>query len=272
MTSIVVWPNKTSGRPAIWVASDSRVSRPEGGLLIEDGAKIFGLPVVCRGVGADGFFSDIYFAHSFGYCFAGSTLMGQNAFLTLTPLLTTLISSERYVPSMHDVALFMLRFISRTFDEYKSRAAGGAFFEAALFGWCHAKKALEIWHFKPSDESGVWEMTLEQIVSSESGTFLYLGSYKEHAVSLLKQAIANDNEAQRAPRRVVQNLIRDESLPLIGGEEQLAIANEFGFQAYALVRPVEHGKPQAYMSYLGVELTNEIASVGRAQVGGPGMT
>lgn len=147
----------------MWVTSDSRISRAEGEPLIEDGAKLFGLPVVCRGVGEDKFFSDIYFAHSFGYCFAGSTLMGQNAYLAIAPLLTTLISTERYIPSMDDVATFVFKFLCRTFDAFKVRVAAGALFEASLFGWCHVRRSLQIWHFHPNDSSGTWEMTRSNV-------------------------------------------------------------------------------------------------------------
>ena len=273
MTSVVVWPNyEVPGHPAVWVTSDSRISRAEGEPLIEDGAKLFGLPVVCRGVGEDKFFSDIYFAHSFGYCFAGSTLMGQNAYLAIAPLLTTLISTERYIPSMDDVATFVFRFLCRTFDAFKVRVAAGALFEASLFGWCHVRRSLQIWHFHPNDSSGTWEMTRSNVSPLEAGAFLYLGSYKDRVVPLVCDAMAEDNGLQRAPRRVVQQLIADSSFPSIGGDEQLAIANEYGFQAYTLLRPVERGKPQAYLSYLGIELTDENALVGRARVGGPGMT
>lgn len=272
MTSIVIWPNyEVPGRPAVWVAGDSRISRSEGGILIEDGAKLLGLPVVCRAPGEDNFFSEIYFAHSFGYCFAGSTLMGQNAYLAIAPLLTTLVSPERYVPSMEDIATFVFTFLRRTFDAFKVRAAAGAFFETALFGWCHVKKSLEIWHFRPDDSTGIWEMTVKRVADIQRGTFLYLGSYKDRVVPLLQQAMATDNALQRAPRQIVQNLIRDDSFPAIGGDEQLAIANEYGFQAYTLAKPVEPGKPQGHLTYLGIELTNENASVGRTRVGGPGM-
>lgn len=272
MTSVVVWPNyEVTGSPAVWVTSDSRISRAEGEPLIEDGAKILGLPVVCRGIGEDKFFSDIYFAHSFGYCFAGSTLMGQNAYLAIAPLLTTLISTERYIPSMEDVATFFFRSLCRTFDAFKVRVGAAAFFEASLFGWCHVRQSLQIWHFHPTDSSGTWEMARSNVSPLEAGAFLYLGSYKDRVVPLLCDAMDADNGLQRAPRRVVQQLIADGSFPSIGGDEQLAIANAYGFQAYSLLRPVERGKPQANLSYLGIELTDENASVGRARVGGPGI-
>ena len=173
---------------------------------------------------------------------------------------------------MEDVAVFVLKFLSRTFDQYKIRVAANAFFEAALFGWCHATGSLEAWHFRPELKGGLWEMAVQRFSSPKSGDFLYLGSYKERISPLLREAMGKANGlSERAPRRVVQALIGDESYPLIGGDEQLAIANQHGFQPYTLLRPRVAGKPQAYMSYLGIELSDENAMVGQARVGSPGM-
>jgi hypothetical protein len=59
------------------------VSSVDGNLLIADAVKILSLPIICRRPGPNGSFSEAYFVHTLGYCFAGSTLMGQNAILGL---------------------------------------------------------------------------------------------------------------------------------------------------------------------------------------------
>ena len=92
MTSIVIWTNlEVAGNPSLWVVGDTRVSGSGSQPLIEDAAKVLGLPVVCRRPDAAGFFSETYFSHTLGYCFAGSTLMGQNSYLSLVPLLSNLV-------------------------------------------------------------------------------------------------------------------------------------------------------------------------------------
>ncbi|MCK5771090.1 hypothetical protein [Algiphilus sp.] len=276
MTSIVIWPNFELNRyPSMWVVGDTRVSAAGGSPLLEDAAKIFGLPVVCRAPGQDGFFSQVYFEHSFGYCFAGSTLMGQNSYLSLVPLLSNLVSPNRYVPSMSDVAHFALKFIRRTFGEYKERAGPGAMFEAAIFGWCHVNQRLEIWHFQPKVQNDVYEIALFSHVDLQFKDFLYLGDEKQEVKRLIEAAF--DEEAapgrppERSPRRVVDELIADGDRRSIGGDQQLAIANQFGFQPYTLLRPRVVGQPGAYMSYLGIELNQDNNAVGQAIVGGPGM-
>lgn len=259
----------------MWVVGDTLVSGVEGQPLIGDAAKILSLPVICRAPGSEGFFSEEYFSHSFGYCFAGSTLMGQNSYLAITPLLSNLISVNRYVPSMRDVAEFTMTHLGRAYDQYKVRAAANAAFEVCLFGWCHRENSLEAWHFFPELKHGEWKMTSARHTAMAFGDFIYLGNHKDRASELLKEAFARsgqpDVSSQRAPRRVVQNLIDDDTYPAIGGDQQLAIANQHGFQAYTLLRPRVRGRPEAFMSYLGIELSEENSSVGEARVGGPGM-
>jgi hypothetical protein len=273
MTGIAIWPSYIdSEHPRIWASGDSLISQLGGSPLIQDGAKIFSLPVVCRSVGKDGLFSEPYFAHTLGYCFAGSTLMGQNSFLSAAPLLTTLTSEEEYIPSMEDVAMYLQYFMRSSYDYYKVIAQVGAQFEAAIFGWCHNAKALQAWHFKPSDASGAWEIILEKVDFCESGGFLYLGDHKNHVKEELANAVLLCADNEQEPRKVIQDLIKSESYSSIGGDEQLAIANEFGLQPYQLARSTESGSPPTKFSHLGIELTDHIAWVGRARVGGPAIT
>jgi len=276
MTSIVVWPNFELDRyPSMWVVGDTRVSFANGSPILEGAAKILGLPLVCREPDQSGFFSKAYFEHSFGYCFAGSTLMGQNSYLSLVPLLSNLVSANHYLPSMSDVANFALKYIRKTFDEYKERVGPSAMFEAAIFGWCHVNNQLEIWHFRPELQNDVYEMSLASHVDPQFKDFLYLGDEKQEVERLLRNAFdeiaAPGRPPERSPRQVVDELIADRGRASIGGDQQLAIANQFGFQPYTLLRPRVVGQPQAYMSYLGMELNHENNTVGQAVVGGPGM-
>jgi len=119
MTAIAIWYNKEiETNPSLWVVSDSRVSKGAS-VLIEDAAKIFTLPIICKAPGTSDFFTDIYYQHSYGFCFAGSTLMGQNSFLALQPLLSNLSSAEHYIPSIEDIGNYVLNYLKKTFDDYK---------------------------------------------------------------------------------------------------------------------------------------------------------
>lgn len=275
MTAIAVWCNyEVRDNPALWIAADSRVSSDHG-TLIEDAAKVFSLPIVCRKPRDDGFFSDVYYTHTLGYCFAGSTLMGQNAFLGLTPLLSNLISPTSYIPSLSDIAQHVLAFLSRSFDDYKQRVAQRAVFEAVIFGYCHRKSALSAFHFFPKEIDGTVKMTVTPLEGMKDREFVYLGDNKQTMRGLIERAFMGTSipgrPLSRIPRYVIQDSIDQASCASIGGDIQLGIADKFGFRPLTLCKPRVRGQSAAYKSYLGRELTSDIAHVGEALVGMDGI-
>lgn len=275
MTAIAIWLNNESQEhPTLWVAADTRISAsPTERILLEDGAKIFPLQIVCREPGANGFFSKVSYFHSIGFCFAGNTLMGQNAYLSLAPLLSNLISPAGYAPSMADIAQYVHTYLQLTFDDYKGRVGEHAIFEAALFGYCHSIKALAIVHFMPQISDGMCVLGASTKNGMQTGEFQYLGDKKELMTRRLSEALSGVSSPgrpiSRMPRYVIQDCIDDESLPSIGGDLQLGIASSFGFQPLTLCKPRIVGQPEAFLSYLGRELTTELSYVGEARVGCP---
>lgn len=93
------------------MASDSRISA-ENDRLIDEGVKVFEIPVVCRGAGPTGYFDQIYFESSIGLTCAGGTLVFQNVYGTLVPILGNLISPQRAVPSVQDIADLIGRLVT----------------------------------------------------------------------------------------------------------------------------------------------------------------
>ena len=271
MTAIAIWLNdERPAHPALWVAADSRVTAHSG--VLDDGAKIFGLPVVCRAADKEGFFSEVTYAHSFGFCCAGSTLMGQNSYLALVPLLSNLAAAPGYVPSLESIAAYVHRYLVRTFDDFKVTAGPGAMFEAAVFGYCHRSSRARAFHFLPNHDADTYALScVEWQVSS--GHALYLGDEKGKMESRLAAAFEGESvpgrPLSRIPRYVIQDSILDDSSPTVGGDIQLGIADSLGFRAYALCKPRVEGQPEAFISYLGRELTPELMQVGDAFVAGP---
>ncbi|HEY9795122.1 MAG TPA: hypothetical protein V6D30_05725 [Leptolyngbyaceae cyanobacterium] len=204
MTAIAIWFNDENPKnPSLWIASDSRVSKNQSSTLIDNAAKVFTLPVVCRFPGEEGFFSKIAYYHTYGYCFAGSTLLGQNTFLALMPLLSNLVAVQPYTPQMADVAQFVLEYLGRAFDDYK--------------------------------------------------------------------VIASGRPLSRIPRYIIEEHIQDSAYKTIGGDLQLGRADQLGFQPFSICKPRVTGQPEAYLSYLGYELHEDIKNVGDASIGLPGM-
>src|SRR6266481_3557659 len=270
MTAIAIWYNaEVQNNPCLWVAADTLVSTGHS-TVIEDAAKVFTLPVICKSPGPAGFFSNVYYAHTFGYCFAGNTLMRLNAFLSLTPLLSNLISPTCYVPSLFDIAQHAFSFLKHTFDNYKMRAGEKAMFEVAIFGYCHHSQELSAYHFAPKLVSKVWQMTVSHYPLVKSGDFVYLGDDKTNMNSVITTAFSGQTISgrplSRIPRYVIQDRIDDESHTTTGGDIQLGIADKFGFRPLKLCKPRVIGQGEAYISYLGRELTPDISRVGEALV------
>lgn len=271
MTAIAIWRNdEVEGNPSLWAAADSRVSGVDGNLVIADAVKILSLPIICRRPGPSGFFSEAYFVHTLGYCFAGSTLMGQNAYLGLAPLLSNLISATSYVPSMEDIARQILAHLKVTFADYRPIGAQQSLFEVAVFGYCHRAQNLEIFHFRPRLVQDVYEVALEAHQHLHAHDFVYLGNdgsaVREEIANAFNREAEPDRPISRAPRFVIQDLIASDESPTIGGDLQLAIADRLGLRPFALVKPYVLGQSAAYPSYLGRELTGDLTTVGEARV------
>ena len=276
MTAIAIWRNdEVPDHPSLWVAADSRVTAHQHAVRVEVAAKVLSLPVVCRAPDPDVFFSETYLNHSLGYCFAGSTLMGQNAYLGLVPLLSNLVSPQKYVPSLEDVALHLLAYLRRSFDDFKLRAGPAAMFEAALFGASARTGSLGVFHFRPEMVDGVYELCASTHTALRDGDFVYLGDERAKVHDAIAAARAEPEmpgrPKSRVPRYVVEDFIGDPAYETIGGDIQLAIADGAGFRPFMLCKPRVPGEPHAYFSYLGRELTDDIRTVGQAVVGGAGM-
>ncbi len=271
MTAIAIWRDDAMiGNPILWAAADSLVSGGESTHLIADAVKIFSLPIICRRPGTQGFFSDPYVAHTLDYCFAGSTLMGQNAYLALTPLLSNIVSQNSYVPSMSDIARPVLAYLKHTFDDYKPVGAEKSLFEAAVFGFCLKSRQLEIFHFYPEELNGVFEMTVKPYQSLRTHDFVYLGDERSALTEEIHGAFTNEGvpgrPVTRAPRYVIEDRISNTESKNIGGDLQLVIADKFGFRPLAVCKPFERGHPASYISYLGRELTDDLITVGEARM------
>ena len=273
MTAIAIWCNSENElNPGLWIAADTRVTTSST-VLIEDCSKIFDLPGICRSPDAQGFFSRVTYLHSYGYCFAGNTLMRQNAYLGMTPLLSNLITNDSNFPAMQDVASFVHTYLTRTFDDYKQRVGSDAVFEAALFGWCTTLSRLSVFHFFPKLVDGMYRImcTLHEVRSK--GNFVYLGDQKAYMTEKIAEAFRGNSvpgrPLSRIPRYIIEDHMADDSFPTIGGDLQLGIADRYGFRGFSICKPRVYGQPEAYLSYLGRELTDDVVQVGPARVGGP---
>ena len=270
MTAIAIWRNdEVAGNPSLWAAADSKVSYSNGKQLIGDAVKVMSLPIICRRPDKDGFFSDAYFVHTLGYCFAGSTLLGQNTYIALSMILSNLKSETSYVPSIKEIACQILAYLKATFSDYSSIVGEQSLFKTALFGYCHKTQQLEIFVFSPKLVNAVYEVGITAYQDLRTHEFVYLGDNEKNLQREITDAFAHEavpgRPIARAPRYVIQKHIACDKSPTIGGDLQLAIADRLGLQPLALVKPHVVGQPAAYRSFLGREQTSDLTSVGKAQ-------
>ncbi|MBB1419977.1 hypothetical protein H5187_22355 [Pseudoalteromonas sp. SG44-1] len=278
MTAIVIWRNEEDiNNPNLWIVSDSLVSN-NGSPLIEDASKVLTLPIKVTVPDEIGYFNKVYYQHSLGFCFAGSTLMGQNSYISILPLLSNLISHKKYIPSFNEIATYVLNYFNETFLSYLTRHSSKAFFEASIFGYCHIENKLKIAHyFVENTDADGYKVKLLINENNTTSDFLYLGDQSKLMKEKIKSALNSEGEPgrsqSRAPRYVIEDAINNISpkYSSIGGDIQLGIANFSGFKPYKIQKPYEIGKPAAYTSYLGRELTPELSYVGIARVGGDEM-
>lgn len=262
MTAIVIWlNNEEPANPSLWIASDSRVSNQDS-TLIDDAVKIFALPIVCRSPGKEGFFSEENYFHTYGYCFAGNTLLGQNTFLALIPLLSNLAASPGYTPAMSDVADFIWEYLRRAFDDYKVIACEKAAIEVALFGWCHVTNKHHIFHYYPSKENNSWTLKREHYTDLLDKFFVYLGDHRNEMIQKIENAFKGNSvynqTLPRIPRCIIEEQIQNCEYESIGGDLQLGIADSFGFRPYAISKPIVNEEPKAHLTYLGYDIHKRV--------------
>ncbi len=199
--------------------------------------------------------------------------MGQNTYLALAPLLSNLISPRSYIPSLADVAKHMHSYLRLSFDGYRQGESPQPF-EIGLFGYCSKTSKLSMFHYTIKlEDDGVCRVTCEPHENMQDKEFIYLGDKKTLMYAKISAAFAGESipgrPLSRIPRYVIQDHIDDPEFLSIGGDLQLGIADRFGFRPFMLCKPRVTGQPAALISYLGRELTPEIANVGEAEVGGP---
>jgi hypothetical protein len=205
--------------------------------------------------------------------------MGQNPYLALVPLLSNLmIVVPNHLPSFQHVASFVCNYLKLAFDDFRFVAAGGAMFEVGMFGFCHVTQQFRVCHIRPTrnEATGIYDVLTVRDAPMEHGEILCLGDkcqeIKEEALAGLAGPAVPGSLPGRAPGRIIERYIADQTCPTIGGRLQLGIADRSGFHGMAIVRPRVVGHPEAEMTYLGRHMWDEIKPVGPAIVAIPGMT
>jgi hypothetical protein len=263
MTLLAVW----CAEDRLWMASDSRLS-DEGGPLIDEGVKIFELPVVCRAPSEQsGFFEDVYFATSFGLGCAGHSLVYHQIHANLLPLLGNLIDIQGRAPSIADIAAFTADVGTRYVRSLGHRRPQDADqVRLLLAGWCPITGTLAAYEMRPRVVDALMRFTVSQL---DLSTPHFVGDHCHRARELHDEIAAADlpgASRNRAPLNVIRQLIEDTNMQSIGGDVQVGFTVGPTFQRVRTSRPIPGREPKAAF-WLNAICTDDLPPVGPCALG-----
>ena len=259
VTAVAIWFEPHDN--VVWAVSDTRVSGKHGGALTEGAAKILPLSLRCFTAGDEGFFNRPTLSTSFGFAYAGSTLIATMTYAVTNNLLQTLFAfPSQPPPSLLDAAALVGRIAERYVREICDDV------EIGVFGWCplqqHYRAALI--HHDPRATPRQM-IIVEQPLLQEKFT-LVLGTDKALIQEVIG-AVYKEFEGQilkRAPKHALQRIIESGTSPEIGGSLQLGVASAHGFTLKSYVTPNALGGIK--FSFLGLDI-DELGDVGGYRMG-----
>jgi hypothetical protein len=274
MTVVAVWQNNEEPeRPTLWMASDSRISDGVGP-LIDEGIKLYELPVICRKPGASGIFDTPYFATTIGIACAGGTLIYQHVYATLVPIFANLIGTGEAVPSVAGLASFAGAITSayvRSLGGRRPHATVSVSVVVAGHFPGHPPDAFEL---RPELEHADSILAFaEHKLDLTEDRVHFLGDQRERAQQLLADFRADPRPGvpfERAPLNVIRALIEAPDAPSVGGEVQIGFTTGIGFQRVTTVVPAAGQAPRALSLLNSLDL-DTLPPIGPCRPGLPGM-
>lgn len=234
--------------PRLWMASDSRIS-DEAAPLIDEAIKIYEVPIVCRAPGNSGFFDRISFEGAVGLLGAGASLVFQQVYGTVVPLLGNLIQPTDFVPTLEEVAAFIGRVTTIYVRSLGWRRSDAGRVTIIVGG--ESSFGPQAYELAPSlGDQGLVEFIPEPITLGD-GIANFIGDRIEEAQDLYRELAARDEPGasrQRAALNVIRRFIDDEGVTSIGGDLQIGYTAAGRFRRVASVTPGSRG-PSAPARY-----------------------
>lgn len=270
MSLVAVWCNEEAA-PSIWLATDSRITG-NAGLLIDEGGKLFSLPVICRGPDEHGFFNAPYHAQEVGLACVGGSLIYQHVYACLVPVLSNLIGSKHTgAPALEDVAEAVGRVTTLYVSSLGQQNPFAHNVGLVLVGYCFSHQRQEAYEFSPRFEEELFQQFEPIRLDLAQGNTRFFGDRIEDAVRALaeeRERVRGEHPVNwhRAPIRVLRSFIDDPAFPTIGGDIQFGYVGGPSFARLTTTAPRVHGQPEAYMRLNNIDL-DEIGPVGPCQIG-----
>ncbi|MFJ1254272.1 hypothetical protein [Cupriavidus sp. CuC1] len=267
MTSIVCWMNPRDYFPGMWAVSDSRVCGP-GGILTENCPKLFAIHANCY---RNDDFTRTYPKRvlSFGFGFAGSTLIGANVKEMLATFLGELTEVNYYdapdypfeerVPSLAEIAEIARKLTERYIASVGIHYPAAARCELVLFGFCRRSSCFKV--FRVSNSAKVPASVTSEELPVGEGELIILGDRKDfirtRTLSLRSQFAEGSWNWLRAPIITLSEILRNNEPGSIGGYLQLCSAFREGFKHLKISLSKDPLAP-----YVGFDVYREIGTIG----------
>lgn len=258
MTLVSIW----NDAERIWCAADTKISNGQT-MLTERGTKILPITMNCFGPSGAGFFNKVILRRTFGASYAGSTLVAHLTLDTLSAAIGNLVCLEgENLPSIMDIGKLAARILESYVKEV-GVSNPNVKTEIALVGACPQLNKRTVLHITIKNEDNGLSANAEVIHPTTEVPHL-MGD--EEAKKVYCEADDSDF-LQPVPLARLEHLIQQDRIRSVGGTCQVGCLVGVDFQIFALARPVERGKSEATMRFVGFDLFNEIGAVGPCQVG-----
>jgi hypothetical protein len=273
MTLAAAWcSHEEPNWPTLWMASDSRISDARG-TVIDEGIKLYEVPVICRRPGPSGLFDTPYFASAIGMVGAGGSLVYQHVYGTVVPILSNLIHPEGAVPSTAELASLLDRVTTMYVRSLGRVRPADAMRITLIVGGQTPGQAPEAYQLRPQvGDDGLVEYPPESLALGPEDVH-FIGSRLDDAQQLLDDLVERDEPGasrHRAALNVIRALIDDPEAPTIGGEVQLGHTVGWAFRRVASVVADKNAPPKARMLLNSIDL-DDLGSVGPCAIGLQGM-
>lgn len=272
MTLVAVWRNYESPEaPQIWAASDSRISNDHATLL-DEGVKIFEVPVICRRPDVAGFFTQVLHVGAVGLICAGGTLVYQHVYATLVPILASLATVGGTRPTTSDVADLAAKITTRYVRSLGVANPKADRVSVIVIGADPNPTAFQL--ERGLDLHGMTEFVPRQLELAD-GYVHFQGDSIERAKARLAEYQQNEAPGvsrQRAALNVIQSLIVEPGERTIGGDVQLGMTRgASGFRRVASVVAEPGNAPVALRLLNRIDL-DELGGVGDCFISVEAMT
>lgn len=268
MTTVVSWISNEREFPTLWTASDTQLSRCQQGLntsMFDCASKILSIRIQCvRQEESGHYFDDVYYSTTIGMAYAGSSLIALNLYTFISYTLSSMGGTDNALPSMKDISDHIYKAFEKLLANYDQNNEKSTPVEVSIFGYCPQERRLRLFHIR---HNGVGKnFSYEEFKFSDTNPIHVMGSetkeISQKIISRLEERYFSPctrSEYWRIPLNIVNDTIKKQHYPEIGGMSQLGICYPSGFKLsslYAEKPYYEHDKLKfvSQVMYQGIDL------------------